>query len=132
MSIDDLKGRIVKTDGPMRSWNDLPRRTEDLNGINPVTTILFSAFPALASYGLATLSSFLAGHFAVDYLSSELYPVQRLAIVARNLVVGLVTLGAGFCGIIGLGLFALGVTVAVGVAKGELDPNADTPTGKVK
>ena len=116
----------------MRSWEDLPKRTEDLNGINPVTTILFSAFPVVASYGLTTLSSYLAGNFAVQYLNSDLYPVQRVAIVVRNLVVGLVTLGAGFCGIIGVGLLALGITVAVGVAKGELDPDAETPTGKVK
>lgn len=131
LSIEDLKGRAVKNDGPMRSWADLPKRTEDLNGINPVTTILFSAFPAVVSFLLANLSTFLAQNFAVQYLNSELYPVQRLAIVIRNLVVGLITLGGGFCGIIAVGLLALGVTVAVGVAKGELDPNKDNATGNV-
>lgn len=132
LSIDDLKGRMQKSDGAMKSWDDLPKRTEDLNGVNPITTILFSAFPAVVCYLLFTLSTYLSAHFAIDLVSSELYPVQRLAIVVRNLVVGLTTLGAGFCGIISVGLLALGITVAIGVAKGELDPNQDNPTGNVK
>ena len=132
LSIDDLKGRMVKNEATKRGWDDLPKRTEDLNGINPVTTILFSAFPAVVCYLLTTLASYLTNNFAVQYLNSELYPVQRIAIVARNLVVGLVTLGGGFCGIIAVGLLVLGVTVAVGVAKGELDPNAENSTGNVK
>jgi hypothetical protein len=132
MSIEDLKSRYVKRDGPMKSWSDLPKRTEDLNGINPATTILFSAFPAVVCYLLTNLTTYLTAHFAVQFLSSDLYPVQRLAIVVRNLVVGLTTLASGFCGIISVGLFALGVTVALGVLKGELDPNAENPTGKVE
>ena len=132
MSIDDLKSRYVKRDGPMKSWSDLPKRTEDLNGINPVTTILFSAFPAVVCYLLTMLTTYLTAHFAVQFLSSDLYPVQRLAVVVRNLVVGLTTLASGFCGIISVGLFALGATVALGVIKGELDPNAENPTGKVE
>jgi hypothetical protein len=91
MSIEDLKSRYVKRDGPMKSWSDLPKRTEDLNGINPATTILFSAFPAVVCYLLTNLTTYLTAHFAVQFLSSDLYPVQRLAIVVRNLVVGLTT-----------------------------------------
>lgn len=132
MSIEDLKGRMVEPAGPMKSWADLPQRPEDLNGINPVTTIVFSLLPAAASFALIQLSNYLSAHFAVQMLTSELYPVQRLAVVVRNLVVGLATLAGGFCGIISVGLLALGVTVAVGVAKGELDPAKDNATGNVK
>ena len=116
----------------MKSWSDLPSRPEDLNGINPATTLLFSLLPAAASYVFLQISNYLTANFATQLLSSELYPVQRIAVVVRNLVVGLTTLAGGFCGIIGVGLFALGVTVAVGVAKGELDPSKDNATGRVK
>lgn len=132
MSIEDLKGRMVEPAGPMKSWADLPQRPEDLNGINPATTMVFSLLPAAASVALIQLSNYLSAHFAVQMLASDLYPVQRLAVVVRNLVVGLATLAGGFCGIISVGLLALGVTVAVGVAKGELDPNKENPTGNVK
>jgi hypothetical protein len=37
--------------------------------------------------------------------------------------VGITTLASGFTGVISIGLFLLGITVAIGVAKGELDPN---------
>ena len=37
-----------------------------------------------------------------------------------------------FTGVIGVGLLAMGITVAAGVAKGELDPNKDNVTGKVE
>ena len=40
-----------------------------------------------------------------------------------SLQVGITTLASGFTGVISIGLFLLGVTVAIGVAKGELDPN---------
>jgi hypothetical protein len=42
--------------------------------------------------------------------------------VFRNVAVGLTSLAAGFCGVTGLGLALLTVQVAVGIAKGELDP----------
>lgn len=132
MSIEDLKGRMVEPAGPMKSWADLPQRPEDLNGINPATTVVFALLPAAASVALIQLSNYLSAHFAVQMLASDLYPVQRLAVVVRNLVVGLATLAGGFCGIISVGLLALGITVAVGVAKGELDPNKENPTGNVK
>lgn len=69
------------------------------------------------------LSNYLSAHFAINFVTSEFYPVQRLAIVARNVIVGITTLGTGFSGLIAMGLLALGVAVSIGVAKGELDPN---------
>ncbi len=132
MSIDDLKDRMVESEYGTQSWENLPDRKEDLNGINPTTTILFSVFPVLASFGLFKLSAFLTDTFALDYIDSSIYPVQRLAIVARNLVVGLSTLATGFTGVIGVGLFVLGCRVAYGVLTGELDPDKDNVSGNVK
>ena len=39
---------------------------------------------------------------------------------------GLFSLASGFFGVTGMGIFAMGVRVAYGVAKGELDPTPVT------
>jgi len=132
LRIEDLKGRMQDTNQGMKSWDDLPKRTEDLNGINPLTTILFSIFPALCSFLGYKASTWLTANFAVEFLTSDLYPVQRFAIVVRNLVVGITSLATGFCGVISIGLFAMGCVVAIGVVKGELDPSAENASGNVK
>lgn len=127
LSVDDLKTRMTKIDATKTrgtgKWKDLPSRPEDLNGINPIIPLLFSAFPALMAYAGWRASSYLTANFAIQFIDSEIYPVQRLAIVLRNVVVGITTLATGFTGAIGLGLFAMGIAVAIGVMKGELDPN---------
>lgn len=73
-------------------------------------------------------SVYLTENFAIQFLdpTRNPYPVQRVAIVGRNLVVGLSTLAAGFSGVVALGMIAMGLVVAVGVMKGELNPNIDT------
>ena len=77
MSIEDLKGRMQETDGNINmSWDDLPDRTEDLNGINPFTTTLFSVFPIIGSIAFFKATVWLSQHFAIDYVDSEVYPVQ--------------------------------------------------------
>ena len=55
-------------------------------------------------------------------LETDLYFAQRLADVFRNAVMGVSSLASGFFGIIGLGIFVLGLRVAYGVATGEVDP----------
>lgn len=45
-----------------------------------------------------------------------------MAGVFRNVVVGLSSLASGFFGVVGLGIFLLGVRVGYGVIMGELDP----------
>ena len=127
LSVDDLKTRMTKIEATKTTgtgkWKDLPSRPEDLNGINPLIPLVFSALPALMAYAGWQASTYLTANFAVQFIDSEIYPVQRLAIVLRNVVVGITTLATGFTGAIGLGLFAMGVAVAIGVMKGELDPN---------
>ena len=62
---------------------------EDLNGINPSTPFLFSTVPFVMSIAGWQITTYLAGHFATELLDSDLYPLQRAAIIARNLIVGL-------------------------------------------
>jgi hypothetical protein len=132
MTIDSLQARMQDSPYRAQSWDELPDQKEDLNGINPVTTIAFSVLPMGMSYGLIQLTTWLSEHFAIDQIDSPIYPIQRGAVVARNLVVGITSLATGFTGVVGLGLLAMGIAVAVGVAKGELDPNADNATGRVE
>jgi Protein of unknown function (DUF3082) len=101
-------------------------KKEDLNGINPITPLTFSVFPAIMAYVGYQATNYLVGHFAIDFVESPIYPIQRAAIVARNVIVGISTLATGFCGVVSVGLFLLGIAVSVGVLKGELDPSKDT------
>ena len=104
-----------------------------LVGIEPLTPLKFSVVAGLMAFLGWQITFYMSGHFAVDFLNSEFYPVQRVAIVARNLVVGIFTIGTAFSGIISLGLILLGITVGVGVAKGELDPKKiNSPESEVK
>jgi hypothetical protein len=132
MTIDDLQSRMQESPYRAQSWDDLPDQKEDLNGINPITTILFSVFPMGMCFVLIQVTSWLSTHFAINQVGSSIYPIQRGAVIARNLVVGISSLATGFTGVVGVGLLAMGAAVAVGVAKGELDPDADNLTGRVK
>ena len=121
LTIDDLRKKMIKIDNN-DTFKPLPVRTEDLNGINPFIPLLSSIIPFIFAYLGFQLSAYLTAHFAVGFLASDIYTLQRIAIVVRNIVVGISTLATAFSTIIGFGLLALGVTVGVGVIKGELDP----------
>jgi hypothetical protein len=120
ISIEELGGKAE------RKIKASEQKKEDLNGINPLTPLSFSLVPAGLSLGGWKLTVYLAGHLAVQYLNSDIYPLQRASIVIRNIVIGLTTLATGFSGVIALGLFLLGIRVAFGVLSGELDMNAKT------
>jgi hypothetical protein len=130
MSTGELKSRIVETDTSKK----IVMKKEDLNGISPFKPITFAVVSATMAYVLWVLSVWFAGHFAVQFIDPEktAYPVYRLAVFSRNIVVGVCTLGAGFSGIITLGLTLLSGRIAIGIFNGELDPNGEaTPyTGK--
>jgi hypothetical protein len=121
LTVEDLKSRMVSVDSSQAK--ELPKRIEDLNGINPLVPLFASVVPFGMAFLGYKLSSYFALKFAVDFLSSDLYTVQRIAIVSRNVLVGLTTLATTFSFVIGVGLVILGLTVGVGVIKGELDPN---------
>ena len=72
---------------------ELKQKLEDLNGIEPLRPLQFSVVALLMAAIGWQLTSFLSGNFAIGFVDSDVYPMQRLAIVARNIVVGIMTLG---------------------------------------
>ncbi|CAB9527708.1 expressed unknown protein [Seminavis robusta] len=101
----------------------------NLNGVNPVVALGGGLFAFAVAAGLWYATNELGNFFALHPVETDVYFVQRLASVFRNVAMGLVSLASGFFGVTGMGIFLLGVRVAVGVAKGELDP---TPIKKSK
>ena len=101
----------------------------DLNGVNPVVALTGGVFAFVVAGGLWYATQQLGTFFALHPVETDVYFVQRLASVFRNVVMGLASLASGFFGVTGMGIFLLGVKVAIGVAKGELDP---TPIVKKK
>lgn len=116
-SLDMFKS--TKTDEERRVAIEEAR---NLNGVNPLVTGVASVVALAAAYGLWQATTSLGVFFALHPVESDWYVVQRSTAVFRNVAVGLVSLGAGFCGVTGLGILLLTGRVAVGVAKGELDP----------
>jgi len=127
-------GKKLGLDGlrPSKSEEEQQAAIEEarnLNGVNPVVAITGSLFALAAAAGLWYLTSFLGEFFALHPVESDVYFIQRVTGVFRNVVMGLSSLASGFFGVTGLGIFLLGVRVAYGVATGELDP---TPLQKNK
>jgi hypothetical protein len=94
----------------------------DLNGVNPLVCIGGAAFAWACAGALWALTTNLGIFFSMHPLDTDVYFVQRVAGVFRNVVVGLASLASGFFGVVGVGIFLLGMRVAYGVITGELDP----------
>ena len=95
----------------------------DLNGVNPLVCIGGAGFAWACAGALWALTTYLGYLFASHPVDADsVYFVQRLASVFQNVVVGLASLASGFFGVVGVGIFLLGVRVAWGVMTGELDP----------
>jgi Protein of unknown function (DUF3082) len=116
-----------KTDEERQASIDEAR---NLNGINPLVAIAGSLFALGVAAALWTVTNAVAESFATHPVQSDLYVVQRAASVFRNVVMGLFALASGFFGVTGVGIMLLGVRVAIGVAKGELDPTPLPPVVK--
>lgn len=101
----------------------------DLNGVNPLVCIGGAAFAWACAGALWVFTTYLGALFASHPFESDVYFLQRLTQVFRNVVMGLSSLASGFFGVVGVGIFLLGVRVAYGVMTGELDP---TPIKKSK
>lgn len=101
----------------------------DLNGVNPLVCIGGAAFAWACAGALWVMTTYLGVLFTEHPLETDLYFVQRVAQVFRNAVMGLSSLASGFFGVIGIGIFLLGIRVAYGVMTGELDP---TPIKQTK
>ncbi|KAL7544235.1 hypothetical protein ACHAWF_007613 [Thalassiosira exigua] len=103
----------------------------DLNGVNPLVCIGGAAFAWACAGALWFFTTYLGVLFASHPLETDAYFVERLAGVFRNMVMGLSSLASGFFGVVGIGIFLLGVRVAYGVVTGELDPTpVRTPKGE--
>jgi hypothetical protein len=94
----------------------------NLNGVNPAVALAGGVFALAVAAGLWTATSALGEYFAFHPVESDTYFVDRVQRVVRNVIMGLFSLASGFFGVTGVGIFALGVRVAVGVMRGELDP----------
>ncbi len=101
----------------------------DLNGLNPLVCIGGAAFAWACAGALWFFTTYLGALFASHPFETDVYFIQRLTQVFRNVVMGLSSLASGFFGVIGVGIFLLGVRVGYGVMTGELDP---TPIKKSK
>ena len=99
------------------------KEARDLNGVNPFVCLGASSACFALSFALWKATSIITEYLTMNPIESELYVVQRIAAVLRNVVIGITSLGSGFCGVIGFGLLLLGFRVAYGVyVTGELDP----------
>ena len=125
LSIDDLNARMQQSSVTQPKPLNLERKEEDLNGIEPYKPFQFSLVAAFMAFIGWKFTIYMTENFGVSLLDSEFYPVQRFAIVARNVIIGLSTIFASFSGCIALGLVGLGIVVSIGVAKGELDPTLE-------
>ena len=105
------------------------REARDLNGVDPVVSLLGGIFALAVAGALWYATNELGSFFVLHPVETDVYFVQRLASVFRNVVMGMVSLASGFFGVTGMGIFLMGVRVAIGVAKGELDP---TPIATTK
>lgn len=101
----------------------------DLNGVNPLVCIGGAAFAWACAGVLWFFTTYLGALFASHPFETDVYFIQRLTQVFRNVVMGLSSLASGFFGVVGVGIFLLGVRVGYGVMTGELDP---TPIKKSK
>lgn len=101
---------------------------KDLNGVNPIVTILASFFAFGMAFAGWNLTEYLGAVFITHPVPADApYAFVRAASVFRNAVMGLTSLASGFSLVSGLGVFLLGCRVAYGVFIGELDP---TPVKK--
>mmetsp|Transcript_3619 Transcript_3619/g.8732 ORF Transcript_3619/g.8732 Transcript_3619/m.8732 type:complete len:245 (+) Transcript_3619:358-1092(+) len=119
MGLVDGYGRARKTDAEIQA---AIAEARDLNGVNPIVAILGSFFAFGVAGALWVVTNKLGGFFASHPPETEVYFVLRTAQVFRNVVMGMISLASGFFGVTGLGIFGMGVRVAYGVMKGELDP----------
>lgn len=107
------------------------RKPVDLNGIQPYNLLIGAAAYGIFSTLAWQFTGASAQYFADHPMDSAFYVVARLSGVARVVVVGMGALGTGVSAIASVGQLALAVQVAIGIQKGELDPNKerDDPYG---
>jgi hypothetical protein len=120
---EKFKGAFKYTDKTDEEREAALEAARDLNGVNPIVTILASFFAFGMAFGFWNLTQFFAAQFLTHPVPADApYAFVRAAGVVRNAVMGLSSLASGFSAVSGLGVFLLGCRVAIGVFNGELDP----------
>jgi Protein of unknown function (DUF3082) len=129
------ENRLMKAASLFKSSkSDAERKTaiaeaQNLNGVNPVTTLLGSVFALLCAAGLWIATQSLAEYFALHPSDpNDAYFVVRVTAVSRNVIMGLSALASGFFGVTGFGILLLALRVGWGVVTGELDPSPPAPS----
>ncbi len=122
---EQLLGEIEALQKPKTASAPREKKEVDLNGIQPgwllVGATSYAVFAALAWQFTVASAEF----FEANPMTSSFYVVERLSSVARVVVVAMGALGTGVTAIAGFGQLLLAGRVAMGVASGELDPNAE-------
>jgi hypothetical protein len=111
--------KSTKTDAERRA---AIAEAQNLNGVNPVTTLFGAVFALVCSVALWWSTQSLAIYFAIHPADSDIYFVERVTLLSRNVIMGLSALASGFFGVTGLGILLLAIRVGYGVVTGELDP----------
>ncbi|CAN0267381.1 unnamed protein product, partial [Pylaiella littoralis] len=121
------KGIVIETEESKK----IKRNEEDLNGVNPFYAILGAGGAAAMSFGSwkATLW-FAEVYYSKPVEESDILAVARMTSFIKQAVVGLFALGAGIFGVTAMGMGIMAGIVAVGVAKGELDPSPQASGSK--
>jgi hypothetical protein len=101
------------------------RKTVDLNGIKPQNLIFGAATYGVVAYLGWQFTDNLSEIFDEGAIAAEtVYMVARLKYGLRYLLVLTGALGSSIASIAAVGQLALSVQVAIGIMKGDLDPNA--------
>lgn len=90
---------------------------------NILSCVIGSLIAAAMATGSFFLNSSIAQYFADRPIQSQNLIVVKITIAVRTLVVGISTLGTGVFSLIALGLFALGIQVAIQHLKQPAPPN---------
>jgi Protein of unknown function (DUF3082) len=109
----------TKTDAERRA---AIAEAQNLNGVDPISTLLGAIFALTCATGLWYLTQSLAAYFASHPAASDVYFVERVTLVSQTIIMGLVALASGFFGVTGIGILLLAIRVGYGVITGELDP----------
>ncbi|CAM9662347.1 unnamed protein product [Ectocarpus fasciculatus] len=121
------KGIVIPTEESKK----IKRKEEDLNGVNPFYAILGAGGAAAMSFGSWKATLWLAqAYYSKPAEESDILAVARMTSFIKQAVVGLFALGAGIFGVTAVGMGVMAGIVAVGVAKGELDPSPEASGSK--
>ena len=89
------------------------REDVDVSDVSPVRAVLSGVAALGAAYVFWLGVGFTSDAFDAKPLESEFYPVMRISMIMRTVVLGAGTLLTGITGFAGVGLIALGAKVAV-------------------